>query len=119
MDAYQRNVGSGGIGRDLAPSLGETEKKFVDEKFLDDLFYEKISMSMPKISDDLFLIIDPISSDFFGILPLVTVRPFSLRKTSISLKKFLCDNFLYSVLGGRMHGPSPTSNFGGIVPSLP
>src|SRR6218665_3426514 len=49
-------------------------------------------------------------------------------------KEFLYDTFFYSVrifarmrqltlllqiLGGRMHGPSPTSNFGGTVPPAP
>jgi len=42
------------MGRDLALSLGGTEKVFTDQIFSNDLFQGKNSILTPKISDDLF-----------------------------------------------------------------
>src|SRR6218665_430189 len=52
--------------------------------------------------------------------PLVVHDPFSQEKhlfTLLILSR-TSDNTT-SHLGGRMHGPSPTSNFGGTVPPVP
>ena len=82
-----------------------------------------------------FLVIDQvflIFPLFFQIVRIFTVLnvaydPFFPRKTAVSEKNSFTRHLFYSVrafarirrtlllkiLGGRMHGPSPTSNFGG------
>src|SRR6218665_3927507 len=79
----------------------------------------------------------PCFSDFpylFQIFPVFTLcDPFLHEKNHISENKFpddtsfflLCSYFsahpttlLLKILGGRMHGPSPTSNFVGTVPPV-
>jgi len=61
------------------------------------------------------------------------IRPFLTRKNTISEKNSFMTPFFYSARafarfrqhyfskywGGRMHGPFPTSNFGGTVPQSP
>src|SRR6218665_2531433 len=108
-------------------------------------FREKISIFMPKNSDDLFLVIDQvfiIFTLFFQILRIFTVLnvvydPFFARRTTISedhyfRKEFLDNTFFYSVRAfvpirqhyfskywGRMHGPSPHLKFWGDRPPSP
>ena len=69
-NAFCRNSIQGTMGGDVTPSLGRTEKKFVNQ-FLNDLYLgkkAKIFILTPKISDDLFYFfshrIDSISSLF-------------------------------------------------------
>ena len=73
------------------------------------------------VMDQVFLIVR-----IFTVLNVV-YDPFFTRKSHYLRKEFLDDTFFYSVRtfarirqhyfskywGGRMHGPSPTSNFGG------
>jgi len=63
----------------------------------------------------------------------MTSFPFLRKKTHYFRKQFLDDTFfllcsyfcahpttlLPKILGGRMHGPSPTSNYGGTIPPVP
>jgi len=117
------------IGGDLGPSLGE-RKKLSGRKFLS-AFFVKI---FPFLRRKFLMTI-------FRILPVFTVwnvtesiwhyMVFSWRENP--LKKSLMTPFLLSsyfrthppttilleILGGRMHGPSPTSKFGVTVPSVP
>src|SRR6218665_59511 len=107
-------------------------------------FREKISIFMPKNSDDLFLVIDQvfiIFTLFFQILRIFTVLnvvydPFFTRRATISedhyfRKEFLdntfftlfvllcpSDNTTFQNIGGRMHGPSPHLKFWGTVPPV-
>src|SRR6218665_74907 len=100
--------------------FGGTEKFFSDQDFLMTVFSEKNSIFTAKISDDFFLVIDQllISSLFCVIL-----TPFLTRKTPF----LLCSDFrshpatlLLKILGGRMHGRTPTSNvLGNRPPSSP
>ena len=93
-------------------------------------FPEKISIFTPKISYDLFLVIDQILR-FFTVLNHV-YNLFFTRKTTISEKNSLIrpfftlfvltrasDNTTFLNIGGPMHGPSPTSNFWGDRPPSP
>src|SRR6218665_1262750 len=105
-------------------------------------FSEKFPFSRPKILMTFFSH-RPGFSDFPFLFPdspyLYCVKcrihdPFFTRKNTISKKNSLTTPFLYSVrtfarirpttlllkiLGGRMHGPSLISNFGGTVPPVP
>ena len=113
-------------GGDLAPSLGGTEQNFADQ---DDVFSEKISIFAAKISDDLFLVIDQVFSNFriFILLDVVLHDPSYITLSSQEKPFFLLFSYfrahpttlLLKILGGRMHGPSPTSNFGGPSPQSP
>src|SRR6218665_1419306 len=106
-------------------------------------FRNKISVFTPKISEDLFLVID----HDFRIFPIflkishifaasnVVYDPFFTRKTLISEDNSLMTPFFYSVhafarvrqtlllkiLGGRMYGPSPHLKFcwGAVRPVPP
>src|SRR6218665_3402375 len=93
-------------------------------------FPEKISIFTPKISYDLFLVIDQILR-FFTVLNHV-YNLFFTRKTTISEKNSLIrpfftlflltrasDNTTFLNIGGPMHGPTPTSNFWGDRPPSP
>src|SRR6218665_721794 len=68
-------------------------------------FSERISIFMPKISDDLFLVIDqvfrivPFFSQIFCIFTMLNVvyDPFLTRKTTISEKNSFMTPFFYSV----------------------
>src|SRR6218665_437453 len=91
------------------------------------------SIFTAKISDDLFPIF-PFSSQISRIFAMLNVLydPFLIRKTTISennsfltpfftlflLSRASDNTILLKILGGRMHGPSPTSNFGGTVPPV-
>src|SRR6218665_1677053 len=80
-----------------------------------------------------FLVIDqvsrilPLFSLIFRIFTLLNIvhNPFLARKTPFShfgSTKFLVShpqNTTSQTIGGRVHGPSPTSNFGGTVPPVP
>ena len=119
------------IGGDLAPSLGGDQKNFWMT-----FFKEKISISTPKISDDLFLVIDHvfrIFPIFFQIFPIFTVWnviyewPFPHEKKSLFQKIIpswhlflLCSyNTTSQNIGGWMHGPSPHLKFfWGTVPPV-
>src|SRR6218665_3233248 len=98
------------------------------------LFSKKNCIFTPKISDDLFLVIDHV----FLILRVFTVLNvindhFFTRKTTIFEKNSLMTTFFYSIRtfapirqhyskywGAHLHGPSPTSNFlGGPSPQSP
>src|SRR6218665_1167791 len=99
--------------------FGGTEKFFADQDFSITFFSEQISIFTPKNSDD----------RIFTVLNVV-YDPFFIRKTTVSEKNsltrhlfLLCSYFrahpttlLLKILGGRMHGPSPTSNLGGRPP---
>jgi len=50
-----------------------------------------------------------LNSTFWNTRHLFNWAYFSAHPTTLLLK----------ILGGRMHGPSPTSNFGGTVPPVP
>src|SRR6218665_3332130 len=96
-----------------------------------------------KISDDLFLVIDHVFTVFACLLPVSTVNLMKILYYVTYMTLFL-PNILYfrtkhsfmtlflvssyfvthptlilEILGGRMHGPSPTSNFLGAVPPVP
>ena len=88
-------------------------------------FREEFPFSRPK-----FLMVFQIFRIF--IVLNVVYDPFFTRKTTISEKNslmtpfLLCSYFrahpttqLLKIFGGRMHGPSPTSNFGGPSPPGP
>src|SRR6218665_689799 len=116
------------MGGDLAPSLGGRQKIF-------------ISIFTPKNSDDLFLVINHV----FLILTIsfqipcvfivsnVIYDPFFTTKSPLSTKNSLTtpifsslqafapipQTILLKILGGPMHGPSPTSNFLGDRPPSP
>src|SRR6218665_3388438 len=117
--------------------FGRDGKIFRGSRFLNDVFSEKISIFTAKISDDFFSH-RPGFSDFPLIFPFfamlnVVYYPFLARKTTISeMNSFmtpfflLCSYFrahpttlLLKILGGRMHEPSPTSNWGAIHPVSP
>ena len=118
-------------GGDLAPSFGGTENFFADQDFWMTLFSENNSIFTAKISDDLSSSHRPGFSDFPFLLPdfpylyYVTMSYMSLSSQEKHL--FLLFSYfpahpttlLLKILGGRMHGPSPTSNFGGTVPPVP
>src|SRR6218665_324622 len=109
-------------------------------KFFADIS-EKMSIFMPKNSDDLFLVIDQvflILTLSFHILCVFIVSnviydPFFTTKSPLSTKNSLMTpifllslgfrahptTLLLIILGGPMLGPSPTSNFGGTVPPVP
>src|SRR6218665_3986665 len=85
---------------------------------------------MPKISYDLFKVIDQVFL-IFGIFTVLNVvyDPFFTRKSTISEKNslmtpfLLCSYFrahlttlLLKILGGRMHGPSPPQILGTVPP---
>jgi len=118
------------ISRDLAPSLGDG-KKFRRPRFLNEIFLGKIPIFTPKISDDLFKVIDhifqifPIFSHIFHIFTVCIYDSFftknliSENNSSMTPFFLLCScfrahptNTTSQNTGSRMHGPSPTSNFG-------
>src|SRR6218665_3708549 len=99
-------------------------------------FFRKIfPLLSPTISDDFFLVIDRFFLSFAWSLVSdiliynVKIMTLFFTKTSISDKKFsslhlfsVCSYFatlpttlLHQIVGGRMHRPSPTSNFWGTV----
>src|SRR6218665_2164650 len=103
-------------------------------------FRKKIFIFTPKISDDLFFVIDHV----FQIFPILSRFSISLlreilcmtlsspEKTPIPeinslMNTFFTlfvlsrasDNTTSQNIGGRMHGPSPTSNFLGDRPPIP
>src|SRR6218665_2208167 len=121
------------IGGDLAPSLGETGKKFADQEgFLGNKFpfsRPKFLMTLFKISDHDFRIF-PIFHIFAACN--VVFDPFFTGKTPISENNSFKTPFLLCLcfrthptnttsqnIGGRMHGPSPHLKFGGGVPKSP
>ena len=114
----------------------------VDNYISDDVFVGKNSHFYTQISDDLFLVIDQVFSDFFYLFQIfhifallnVMYDPFFTRKTPISENNYflddtfflLCSYFrahpttlLLKILGGRMHGPSPPQYLGDRPPSPP
>src|SRR6218665_2500246 len=101
-------------------------------------FRRNISIFTPKNSDDLFLVIGQVFLIFtslfrfsVSLLCQMSYMTLSSQEKSLFLKKFLDDTYfllsscfhahpttlLLKILGGPMHGPSPTSNFGGPPPS--
>src|SRR6218665_2829490 len=133
-------AGLGGIGGDLAPSLGDGKKfrrpRFPRKKL--PFFRKKLPFSRPKFLMT-FLVIAHDCRIFLRfsmslIAPCnVVYDPFFTRKPPISENNSLMTPFstlfvlythirqalLLKILGGRIHGPSPTSNFGGSPPSPP
>jgi len=98
-------------------------KNFRGRRFLNDGFFTA------KISDDLFLVIDQVSRIFpfffkiFRIFTMLNVvyDPFLTRKTPFFTPFILSrasDNTTCTSqnIRGRMHGPSHTSNLGGLSP---
>src|SRR6218665_1779131 len=101
-------------GGDLAPSLGGGGTFFRGPRFLNDVFSGKISIFTAKISDDLFLVIDHV----FLIFRIHYFTKEFLDNTSFLLYSYFRvhpTTLFQKILGGRMHGPSPSSNFGGTV----
>src|SRR6218665_3824426 len=105
------------IGGDLAPALG-------GRKFSNDLFRKQFHL----ISNDLFL--DSILSEILYITYMTLLfltKSLNFRQKYSSLTLFLVSSYfsshpitvLLKILGGRMHGPSATSNFEGTVPPVP
>ena len=117
---------------------------FRGPRFLNDGFSEKISVFTAKISDDLFLVIDqdfrifPFFSQIFRIFTMLNIvydpymtlssqeKPLFHKRISLRHFFLLCSYFrahpttLYTSqnIGGRMYGPSPTSNlWAGVAPS--
>src|SRR6218665_3195750 len=99
------------------------DKNLAEQTFLDALFFKKkISISVPKISDDFF-------SHLFTVWNLIYNKysPFHDEKPLFHNNKFLQDNFFYSVRtfahiqqhyfskywGHGCMGRPPTLNFGG------
>src|SRR6218665_1882878 len=98
-------------------------------------FSEKISIFTPKISDDLFLVIDQV----YQILSFIycvkcRIRPFLHKKNSYFRKEFLDKTIFYTLFvlsrasdnttslnigGTNAWAVLPTSNLGGRPPSLP
>src|SRR6218665_3031972 len=90
-----------------------------------------MSIFTAKISDDLFLVIDqvfqiyPFFSQNFRIFTMLNVvyDPFLARKTpffTLFILSRASDNTTsQNIGGGRMHGPSPTSQFLGDRPPSP
>src|SRR6218665_331485 len=76
---------------------GDGRKKFRGPRFLNDVFSGKISIFTPKISDDLFLVIDHVFQilRFFTVLN-VLYNPFFTIKTTISENNSLITPFFYS-----------------------
>jgi len=126
------------IGGDLAPSLGGrkqiSQTEISEWRFLGKNFH----FHAQNISDDLFSSHWPCFSDFFypfsdfSYLYCMSccMWPFFTRKTPISENNSLMTPFftLFVLLRASdkhyfskywMHGPSPTSNFGGTVPPFP
>src|SRR6218665_4042313 len=92
-------------------------------------FFRKLffHFSGEKISDDLFLVIDQVFR-IFPLLSLIFVHDPSYMTLSSQEKHFfysfhtfahIRQHYFSKYWGGRMHGPSPTSNFGGTVPPAP
>ena len=118
-------------------------KFFRGPRFLNEVFFGKISIFIAKISDDLFLVIDqvfrifPFFSQIFRIFTMLNViyDPFLKRKTTISGKNSFMSPFFTlfelsrasdntaskNIVGwGRMHGPFPHLKFlGDRLLSLP
>ena len=114
---------------------------FRGPKFLNDFFSEKISIFTLKNSDDLLLlVIDQVFQIFTlffrflrSLLCKMSYMTLSSQEKHYFRKEFLDDTYfllcscfrahpttlLLKILGGPMHGPSPTSNFGGTVPQSP
>src|SRR6218665_1141699 len=100
-------------------------------RFLNDVFFGKlIFIFAPNISDDLLLVVDqvfrifPFLSQIFRVLTMLNVvyDPFLIRKTlffTLFVLSRASDIMFLTILGGRMRGPSPTSNFWGTVPPVP
>src|SRR6218665_2308797 len=102
-------------------------------------FRKNISIFTPKNSDDLFLVIGQVFLIFtslfrfsVSLLCQMSYMTLSSQEKPLFLKKFLDDTYFFTlfvlsrpsdntillkILGGPMHGPSPTSNFGGPPPS--
>src|SRR6218665_50046 len=84
-------------------------------------------ISAAKISDDIFLVIDQIFHFFSQIFPIFAMLnfifdPFLTRKTpffTLFIFSRTSDSTTSLNIGGPMHGPSPTSNFGGQSPVSP
>src|SRR6218665_2554022 len=119
------------MGGDLAPSFGGTKTFFAD-------LYDTFSGKNFNFHAEKFLTTYFFSQPGFQILRFFTLLSvvydlFFTRKTTISEKNSLIAPFFYSVrtfarirqhytslnIGGPMHGPSPTSNFGGPSPHSP
>src|SRR6218665_3925298 len=91
-------------GGDLAPSLGDG-KFFRGPRFLNDVFPEKISIFTPKVSDDLFLVIDQVFQilRFFIVGPIkfhgpkALYDPFFTSKTHYFRKEFHDTTIFYSI----------------------
>src|SRR6218665_2930325 len=93
-------------------------------------FQEKFAFSGSKFLMTFFLVIDlvlrifPFFSHIFRMFTMLTVvyDHFLIRKNHFSLCSYFHAHpttLLLKILGGPMHGPSPTSNFGGTVPPVP
>src|SRR6218665_2569824 len=120
-------LGLNNIGGDLAPTLG-ANFFFSNQDFRMTFFKEKIPIFMPKISDDLLLVIDHVFQvfpTFFLIFHIFIVSnviydPSVKRKNLfhkmiswLHLFSSVGTTLLLKILGGRMHGPSPHLNFFG------
>src|SRR6218665_1173218 len=109
------------MGGDLASSFGERKKFFPNQINFRMTFLGKISMFTPQISNDLFQL-----STFFSLFPLHHLyekRQFNQNNFSLTPFPPFCKfrtlliTLLLQILGGRMHGPSPTSNLGAVPQS--
>src|SRR6218665_107649 len=110
-------------GGDLTPSLGGRKFFFRGPRFLNDVIIgKKFPFSRQTIYEDLFLVIDqvfrifPFFYQIFRIFTMLNIvyDPFLSRKTFFSTLFILShasDNTTSQNIGGRMQGPSPTSNF--------
>src|SRR6218665_2894073 len=115
--------------------------KLGGQKFLNELFPEKISILTPKNSDDLFLVIDQVYlllTISFQILCIFIVSnvvydPFFTTKSPLSTKNSLTTRIFYSVQaftpipehyfsnywGDQCMGRPPPQIFWGTVPPVP
>jgi len=125
------------MGGDLAASLGGTDKQFLGENFPNDLFKKKFPFHAQKFLWPLFshrlyfVCLLPVSS-VSEIWNNITVLPFPdqnfyFTTRNSSWRPFLASSYFAShpitvvqeILGGRIQGPSPTSNFGDRTPVPP
>src|SRR6218665_3521685 len=109
-------------GGDLAPSLGDGQI-FRGPRFQNDVIFGKKNFFL---SSTMFLefFFSFLLSDFpYLCCVKCRISPFPHKKNTYfySFHTFLHIRQCYfsKYWGGRMHGPSPTSNFGGTVPPVP
>src|SRR6218665_4183158 len=84
-------------GRRPGAEFGGTEKIFADQDFWVTIYFpEKMSIFTPKISDDLFLVIDLVFQIFLFYCNKMSYTTLSTQKNHFFKKEFLDNTIFYS-----------------------